>query len=120
MNRAGRVFGQKGKPMVRGQSMEDIFTNPSGWGEQVVGTPFKYRWMQAFTLAGVVVTVFLPEVLWLFVWDIAPDGASEWLRPLFHRLGIALLVILLAGMMPLFYLRAMRHLVLKVRQIPKG
>ena len=81
----------------------NIITNPIGWAIKIVGTNFRYRYIQ-------VVTVIFP-ILVLFVAFIVPRH-SFWE----YGLTVGIVFFFIATALPLMYLRALRHLYLDMNE----
>jgi len=82
----------------------NIFTNPKGWAENLIGSSFRYRLMQALS-------VFLGVSLAGFIFPICRKaGGQAWEGG--YVCLLALLVIA-AIQLPLFYLRALRFYVVE-------
>ena len=79
-----------------------IFTNPKGWAQKAVGSPTRYRLMQAFTL---LLGVCLAGILFLI--------SKEARLPLLAYLCVLVFLLIAAVQFPLCYLRALRCYVLE-------
>ena len=79
----------------------NIFTNPHGWASNCIGTPFRYRLMQAITI---VLGVFL---IWMAVL-LAKISERSPLHPL-SFIAFSIWVFIGVVALPLSYLRALRH-----------
>jgi hypothetical protein len=88
----------------------NIFTNPVGWAEAAVGTMLRYRAMQ-------VLTILMGLAAFLLLRLLVPEGL-----PLIKKIGIGMIILPPIVILPLCYLRSMRHLLLKLQtnQKPKN
>jgi hypothetical protein len=81
----------------------NIFTNPGGWAQKVVGTPWSYRFTQA-------ATIFFSIAL--FVLFMLVSRPLPWTK----HLGVGFSIAVVTLVFPLCYLRALRCLYLRNRR----
>lgn len=85
----------------------NVFTDPIGWATKAVGTSFRYRVMQLATvLFGLILAIMFYLVF------------REARLPIERSFGFLIILVVAAIQFPLFYLRALRFLVL-ARQTQK-
>ena len=82
------------KPLFK----NNIFTNPGGWAQKVIDTPFRYRFMQAST-------VCLGIMLGIMIALISEKTPSA------DYIGVSGFLNIIVVMLPLCYLRALHHFV---------
>ena len=80
----------------------NILTDPKGWAQKVVGSPTRYRLMQALSL---ILGACLAGMLFLI--------CREARLPLFGYFCVLLFLIIGVVQLPLFYLRALRSFVIE-------
>jgi len=74
-----------------------IFSDPKGWAAKIVGSSFRYRLMQAFTLLlGVLLAVMIYVIF------------RETRFPLGCYFGVLVFIVIAVVELPLCYLRALR------------
>jgi hypothetical protein len=80
----------------------DIFSNPKGWAQKAVGSPARYRLMQALSL---LLGICLAGILFLI--------CREARLPLFAYFCALVFLLIATVQLPLCYLRALRCYVLE-------
>jgi hypothetical protein len=85
--------------------MKSIYSDPKDWGRKVVGSPLRYRLMQALTLVSGFVLTFISYLL-----------CKELHLPVLAYLGVVLGLMVFLVELPLCYLRALRFYVLERQQ----
>jgi len=83
----------------------NVFTNPQGWAQKIVGATWRYRWMQLFT----VIVGFMLGVMIALV-SKRTSGVDCTVMLAF--------VFIAAIALPLCYLRALRYFVLESQSQP--
>jgi hypothetical protein len=78
----------------------NIFTDPKCWAARTVGSPFRYRLTQSFT---VVLGILLAIMLYLI--------CREAHLPLYGYFAVLVILVMAAVELPLCYLRALRFYV---------
>jgi hypothetical protein len=87
----------------------NIFTDPEGWADKAVGSLWRYRFLQVFTLFGGV-ALFLIFVI----------VSRRRYYYYVNYFGVAMLVSAFCIGFPLMYLRALRALYIKTQRFKKG
>jgi hypothetical protein len=89
------------KPLFK----NNVFTNPQGWAQKIVGATWRYRWMQLFT----VILGLMLEMMITLVSKKTPWADCT---------GMLVFVFIAAIALPLCYLRALRYFVLESQSQP--